>query len=125
MRIRSGNSDNTTLLRQCVPLAKNGFGTVQQQRQRLRRTEWIRQKRTSKHPRPIVSPLAVRIQPFEPVERGVPVAPSQLRLGRAGMCGDGNAAKAMDILYDIASVTGERVRRLRKTKCDRVSLAGA
>src|SRR5678815_1359591 len=40
------------------------------------------------------------------------------------MRGDGDAAKSVDVLYDVTRVTGERVRRFRKSEREQVAVSG-
>jgi hypothetical protein len=40
------------------------------------------------------------------------------------VCGDGNAAKAMDVLHDITSLTGQRVWRFRQSKPEKMAISG-
>jgi len=68
-----------------------------------------RDERTTEHPHPIVPPFTVAIQPFQSVDRRIPIRPSQLGLGRARVRGNGGAAETMNVVDDIAPVARQRV----------------
>ncbi len=76
-------------------------GPIEQRRQRLRRAQQIGQQRARDRHARLVAPFAVAVEPFESVDRGVPLLPAQRRPGRAGMRRHAESAKPTHVFDHI------------------------
>ena len=79
MRIRRAQSDDGPLGRQRVPAGQGPLRPREQRRQTLRRPEPVSPGGTQQAEQTVVPPLAVAVEPFDPVHRQRPVGPGQGR----------------------------------------------
>jgi len=107
VRISRCHADDPPMLRQFVPTADDGLGAIEQQRERLRWSEWISQQGADERRGPLVTPFAVAIQPLESIDLRGPILPLQIGLGRPGVRSDRDPAEPVHVVDHVAAFPTE------------------
>jgi hypothetical protein len=121
VRVVSGNRDDASCFRDGIPPRQRRVRPIEEHRKGTGRTDRIRRNGARQWQAAFIPPLAVSVQPLDPVHRRRPVAPGELLTKGTRMRRDAEAAEPRDILHDRRAVASERVRRRGRSQRDVVT----